>query len=95
MMARVRCYSICDCWMVIRHRKVVDYSNETCIAINCLFRWHSVLVLQLTVFSCRTYSFKKHERINAFFNNFDDFLCEEAMWQISESIKPRGGKKAQ
>ncbi|KAK0093216.1 hypothetical protein PV326_014033 [Microctonus aethiopoides] len=24
-----------------------------------------------------------------------DFLCEEAMWQISESIKPRGGKKTQ
>jgi hypothetical protein len=66
------------------------------------------LLLQLTVslahcsgvtvncsFSCRTYSFKKHERINAFFNNFDEFLCEEAMWQISESIKPRGGKKTQ
>jgi Rap guanine nucleotide exchange factor 1 len=52
--------------------------------------------LQLTIcFSCRTYSFKKHERIIAFFNNFDEFLCEEAMWQISESIKPRGGKKAQ
>jgi len=46
-------------------------------------------------FSRRTYSFKKHERINAFFSNFDEFLCEEAMWQISESIKPRGGKKAQ
>jgi len=42
-----------------------------------------------------TYSFKKHERIITFFNNFSDFLCEEAMWQISESIKPRGGKKAQ
>lgn len=47
------------------------------------------------VICCRTYSFKKHERIITFFNNFSDFLCEEAMWQISESIKPRGGKKAQ
>lgn len=41
----------------------------------------------------RCYSFKKHEHIVAFFNNFDEFLCEEAMWQISESIKPRGSKK--
>jgi Rap guanine nucleotide exchange factor 1 len=41
----------------------------------------------------RTYSFKKQERIIAFFSNFDEFLCEEAMWQISEAIKPRGGKK--
>lgn len=50
---------------------------------------HVIIVL------CSTYSFKKHERIITFFNNFSDFLCEEAMWQISESIKPRGGKKAQ
>jgi hypothetical protein len=39
------------------------------------------------------YQFKKNEKILAFFNNFDDYLSEEALWQISESIKPRGGKK--
>lgn len=26
------------------------------------------------------------------FNEFDDVLSEEAMWQVSESIKPRGGR---
>lgn len=26
------------------------------------------------------------------FNDFDDVLSEEAMWQVSESIKPRGGR---
>lgn len=40
----------------------------------------------------RSYNFKSHENIIAFFNNFDEFLCEEALWQISESIKPRGKK---
>lgn len=26
------------------------------------------------------------------FNDFDDVLSEEAMWQVSETIKPRGGR---
>lgn len=36
---------------------------------------------------------KKNEGIVARFGNFDYFLCEEALWQISETIKPRGGKR--
>lgn len=63
---------------------------------NNLFVYYFALNLIIHLFiHYRTYSFKKHERIITFFNNFSDFLCEEAMWQISESIKPRGGKKAQ
>lgn len=27
------------------------------------------------------------------FDNFMNYLGEEALWQISEEIKPRGGKK--
>jgi len=71
-------------------RKAVGIASKTCVAIDSF----SGLTVNCS-FPSRTYSFKKHERINAFFNNFDEFLCEEAMWQISESIKPRGGKKAQ
>lgn len=26
------------------------------------------------------------------FNGFDDVLSEEAMWQLSETIKPRGAR---
>ncbi|XP_017776217.1 PREDICTED: guanine nucleotide-releasing factor 2 isoform X2 [Nicrophorus vespilloides] len=44
--------------------------------------------------SSSTYSFKKNERIISFFENFDQFLSEDSMWQMSEKIKPRGGKKA-
>lgn len=45
-------------------------------------------------FGSRQYKFKKNERIMAMFNEFDDVLSEEAMWQVSESIKPRGGRRA-
>lgn len=37
--------------------------------------------------------FKKNDKIIGFFDNFDDYFDEDAMWQISEKIKPRGGKK--
>ncbi|MPC31946.1 Guanine nucleotide-releasing factor 2 [Portunus trituberculatus] len=39
------------------------------------------------------YNYKKNEKIITFLNNFDDYLNEEALWNISEEIKPRGGKK--
>ena len=35
----------------------------------------------------------KNEKILAFFNSFQECLDEEELWQISESIKPRGGRK--
>lgn len=38
------------------------------------------------------YPFKKNERIIGFFENFENYLDEDAMWQISENIKPRGGR---
>ncbi len=39
------------------------------------------------------YTLKKHPKVLAYFNNFDDHLSEESLWQISEAIRPRGGKK--
>ncbi|XP_076654359.1 C3G guanyl-nucleotide exchange factor isoform X6 [Halictus rubicundus] len=64
--------------------------------INFSKRWQQFNIVEnMKRFKKGRYSFKKHERIITFFNNFSDFLCEEAMWQISESIKPRGGKKTQ
>ena len=38
----------------------------------------------------RQYQFKTNERILSFFDNFDKSMSEERMWEISESIKPRG-----
>ncbi|XP_050532986.1 guanine nucleotide-releasing factor 2 isoform X2 [Daktulosphaira vitifoliae] len=70
-----------------------DYIPEN--MINFSKRWQQFNIVEnMKRFKKGSYSFKKHEHIIAFFNNFDEFLCEEAMWQISESIKPRGTKKA-
>lgn len=41
---------------------------------------------------CSAYDFKKNEKIIALFNNFDYYLSEESLWQLSEMIKPRGSK---
>lgn len=69
-----------------------DYLSDN--VINFSKRWQQFNIVEnMKRFKKGTYNFKKNERIIAFFNNFDDCLCEEAMWQISESIKPRGSKK--
>ncbi|XP_065201005.1 guanine nucleotide-releasing factor 2 isoform X2 [Planococcus citri] len=69
-----------------------DFLNDG--AINFSKRWQQFNIVEnMKRFKKVSYNFKGHERIVAFFSNFDEFLCEEAMWQISESIKPRGGKK--
>ena len=39
------------------------------------------------------YELKRKKEIVEMFDNFADYLGEEALWQISEEIKPRGGKK--
>lgn len=58
-----------------------------------LIIFHIFIKNFLKIFS--SYSYKKNERIIAYFGNFEDYLDEDAMWQISETIKPRGGKKSQ
>ncbi|GFT08766.1 guanine nucleotide-releasing factor 2 [Trichonephila clavipes] len=63
-------------------------------SINFSKRWQQFNILDnMRRFKNCQYPVKRNEQIISFFNNFDDYLCEEAMWQISETIKPRGGKK--
>lgn len=45
------------------------------------------------IFYCSNYQIKRNEKLINCFNNFDDYLSEESLWQISEKIKPRGGNK--
>lgn len=45
------------------------------------------------IFHCSNYQIKRNEKLINCFNNFDDYLSEESLWQISEKIKPRGGNK--
>ncbi|GFY74888.1 rap guanine nucleotide exchange factor 1 [Trichonephila inaurata madagascariensis] len=63
-------------------------------SVNFSKRWQQFNILDnMRRFKNCQYPVKRNEQIISFFNNFDDYLCEEAMWQISETIKPRGGKK--
>ncbi|KAK4883634.1 hypothetical protein RN001_006953 [Aquatica leii] len=63
--------------------------------INFSKRWQQFNIVEnMKRFKKCTYSFKKNDRIINFFQNFDDFIGEDAMWQLSESIKPRGKKTA-
>lgn len=57
-------------------------------------RWQQYnIVDNMKKFKQGYYPFKRNERIIGYFGNFEDYLDEDAMWQISETIKPRGGKK--
>ncbi|CAL1273652.1 unnamed protein product [Larinioides sclopetarius] len=63
-------------------------------SVNFSKRWQQFNILDnMRRFKNCQYPVKRNEQIISFFNNFDDYLCEEAMWQISETIKPRGGRK--
>ena len=44
-------------------------------------------------FCSSNYDFKKNAKVIGFFNNFDNYISEESLWQISETIKPRGQRK--
>ncbi|XP_063373066.1 guanine nucleotide-releasing factor 2 isoform X1 [Cydia amplana] len=63
-------------------------------SINFTKRWQQYHIMEnmKRFHKDRQYKFKKNERIQAMFNEFDDVLSEEAMWQISESLKPRSGR---
>ena len=40
------------------------------------------------------YNFKKNDQILNLFNNFDNYLSEEAVWQLSCQLKPKISKKS-
>ncbi|XP_045502037.1 guanine nucleotide-releasing factor 2 isoform X3 [Colias croceus] len=62
-------------------------------SINFTKRWQQYHIMEnMKRFHKEQYKIKKNDRIQAMFNEFDDVLSEETMWQISETIKPRGGR---
>lgn len=52
---------------------------------------YKVSKLSIPFFLSSKYSINESEPIISYFDNFDNYLQDEVMWQISESIKPRGG----
>ncbi|XP_031332438.1 guanine nucleotide-releasing factor 2 isoform X3 [Photinus pyralis] len=83
--------------LVLQDLTFVHIGNSNLLqdgSINFSKRWQQFNIVEnMKRFKKCTYSFKKNDRIINFFQNFDDFIGEDAMWQLSESIKPRGGKK--
>ncbi|XP_064650315.1 guanine nucleotide-releasing factor 2-like isoform X3 [Lineus longissimus] len=64
-------------------------------SVNFTKRWQQFNILEaFRRFKKAHYKHPKNKNIVTFFNDFDDHLSEESLWQISESIKPRGGKKS-
>ncbi|XP_055618388.1 guanine nucleotide-releasing factor 2 isoform X9 [Toxorhynchites rutilus septentrionalis] len=84
--------------LVLQDLTFVHIGNPDLLAdgsINFSKRWQQYhIVVNMKRFKKgRSYQFKKNEKIIGFFDNFENYLDEDAMWQISESIKPRGGRK--
>ncbi|XP_042885600.1 rap guanine nucleotide exchange factor 1-like isoform X4 [Penaeus japonicus] len=83
--------------LILQDLTFVDIGNNELMAdgnVNFSKRWQQFNILDnMKRFKKCHYVFKKNEKVIAFFNNFDDYHSEEALWHISESIKPRGGKK--
>ena len=72
-----------------------DWLDSSKTVVNFAKRWQQYNVLNgLSRFlkTCQ-YNLQRNEVIVQFFNNFDGFLSEEALWQISESIRPRTSHK--
>ncbi|CAH1272050.1 RAPGEF1 [Branchiostoma lanceolatum] len=62
--------------------------------INFAKRWQQFNILDnVRRFKQVHFDFKRNEKIQTFFNNFDEYLSEEALWQMSLEIKPRGVRR--
>ncbi|XP_055301073.1 guanine nucleotide-releasing factor 2 isoform X22 [Sitodiplosis mosellana] len=70
-----------------------DYLSSGIINFSKRWQQHNIVVNMKRFKKCSSYPFKKNERIIEFFDNFENYLDEDAMWQISETIKPRVTRK--
>jgi len=62
--------------------------------VNFVKRWQQYNVLDtVRRFKEFQYTFTKNEKILDLFQNYDDHLSEEELWEKSQEVKPRAGKK--
>lgn len=63
--------------------------------VNFVKRWQQYNVLDtVRRFKESQYEFAKNEKVIDLFNKYDDHLLEEELWEKSQEIKPRAGKKS-
>ncbi|XP_037028351.1 guanine nucleotide-releasing factor 2 isoform X3 [Bradysia coprophila] len=72
-----------------------DFLSEGVINFSKRWQQHNIVVnMKRFKKGSSSYPFTKKERIIGFFDNFENYLDEDAMWQISENLKPRVSRKA-
>ncbi|CAF0731973.1 unnamed protein product [Rotaria sp. Silwood1] len=80
--------------LILSDLTFVHIGNTDCLqdsqTINFWKRWQQFTILHKLRY-CRKweYKFTRDDRILYFFNNFDDYMNEDAQWIQSEKIKPR------
>ncbi|XP_052788313.1 rap guanine nucleotide exchange factor 1-like isoform X2 [Mya arenaria] len=85
--------------LILQDLTFINIGNQDCLSdgnINFAKRWQQFHILDsMRRFRDKksNYEIKKNERIVTMFDSFNNYLGEETLWQISEEIKPRGGKK--
>lgn len=83
--------------LILQDLTFINIGNQDLLpdgSINFAKRWQQFNILEsMRRFRKCNFDFKKSEKILSVFDNFDDYKCEEELWQISERIKPRGGKR--
>ncbi|CAI9716450.1 rap guanine nucleotide exchange factor 1-like isoform X2 [Octopus vulgaris] len=83
--------------LILQDLTFINIGNQDLLqdgSINFAKRWQQFNILEIMRrFRKCNFDFKKSEKILAVFDGFDDYKCEDELWQISEKIKPRGGKR--
>ncbi|XP_048777777.2 rap guanine nucleotide exchange factor 1-like isoform X4 [Ostrea edulis] len=83
--------------LILQDLTFINIGNQDLLpdgSINFAKRWQQFNILDnMRRFKKCNYQIKRNEKLINCFNNFDDYLSEESLWQISEKIKPRGGNK--
>uniref|UniRef100_A0A1I8EAX6 Ras-GEF domain-containing protein n=1 Tax=Wuchereria bancrofti TaxID=6293 RepID=A0A1I8EAX6_WUCBA len=70
-----------------------EQSNGRKNLLNYGKRWQQFAILDsIRCFKSWNYSIEKDEKVIQFFNGFNNYLSEDEIWDLSESIKPRTRK---
>uniref|UniRef100_A0A915PQB9 Ras-GEF domain-containing protein n=1 Tax=Setaria digitata TaxID=48799 RepID=A0A915PQB9_9BILA len=70
-----------------------EQSNGRKNLLNYGKRWQQFAILDsIRCFKSWNYSIEKDEKVIQFFNGFSNYLSEDEIWDLSESIKPRTRK---
>ncbi|XP_052230046.1 rap guanine nucleotide exchange factor 1-like isoform X2 [Dreissena polymorpha] len=85
--------------LILQDLTFINIGNQDLLpdgSINFAKRWQQFHILDsMRRFRDKkcNYEIKKNEKIVGMFDSFSDYMGEEVLWQISEEIKPRGGRK--